>query len=305
MKLLLVMLLVSGLLIGESRAQGPFVRFFNNIFTNFRNRLGLGVKSTTSTALLSTVTVTTTITESIGLSSPDVGFVPSIIQEPEIITEMASTDSNTFTTITEETTDVASTDNPLIINKVELPIESSTPAENDQVELEIGTEGPELDHSDASVIEALAQVMLEVPTTTPESLTTPQNVVSETEAIVIKNVPPVLNSTTFSTLAPKRTIHFTRPSWTPTFLKLANRASTSRYFFPATFRRPKVDDSAISEIELHTENFVLSPSKPLSVENSLAPRIPYVVKRHVDIESSMTALNQQQSSVLSVRAATD
>lgn len=41
------------------------------------------------------------------------------------------------------------------------------------------------------------------------------------------------------------------------------------------------------------------------VENSLAPRIPYVVKRHVDIESSMTALNQQQSSVLSVRAATD
>lgn len=265
MKLLLVMLLVSGLLIGESRAQGPFVRFFNNIFTNFRNRLGLGVKSTTSTALLSTVTVTTTITESIGLSSPDVGFVPSIIQEPEIITEMASTDSNTFTTITEETTDVASTDNPLIINKVELPIvESSTPAENDQVALEIGTEGPELDHSDASVIEALAQVMLEVPTTTPESLTTPQNVVSETEAMVIKNVPPVLNSTTFSTLAPKRTIHFTRPSWTPTFLKLANRASTSRYFFPATFRRPKVDDSAISEIELHTENFVLSPSKPLS-----------------------------------------
>ena len=263
MKLLLVMLLVSGLLIGESRAQGPFVRFFNNIYTNFRNRLGLGVKSTTSTALLSTVTVTTTITETIGLS-PDVGFVPSILQETEINTEMASTDSNTFTTITEETTDVASTDNSLIINKVELPIESSTPAEKDQVELEIGTEGPELDHSDASVIEALAQVMLEVPTTTPEPLTTPQNVVSETEAIVIKNVPPVLNSTTFSTLAPKRTIHFTRPSWTPTFLKLANRASTSRYFFPATFRRPKVDDSAISEIELHTENFVLSPSKPLS-----------------------------------------
>ncbi len=263
MKLLLVMLLVSGLLIGESRAQRPFVRFFNNLYTNFRNRLGLGVKSTTSTASLSTVTVTTTITESIGLS-PDVGFVPSIIQEPEIITEMASTDSNTFTTITEETTDVASTDNPLIINKVELSIESSTPAENDQVALEIGTEGPELDHSDASVIEALAQVMLEVPTTTPESLTTPQNIVSETEAIVIKNVPPVLNSTTFSTLAPKRTIHFTRPSWTPTFLKLANRASTSRYFFPATFRRPKVVDSAISEIELHTENFILSPSKPLS-----------------------------------------
>lgn len=41
------------------------------------------------------------------------------------------------------------------------------------------------------------------------------------------------------------------------------------------------------------------------VENSVPPRIPYVVKRQVEIESSMTVLNQQQSSVLIARAATD
>lgn len=266
------MLLVSGLLIGESAAQRPFVRFFNNIYTNFRNRLGLGIKSTTSitssTLLNPTVTVTTTVTESIGLLSADVESVPlPILFEAEMNTETAITDSQMFT-MTEEMI----TDNPLII-KVELPVESSTPVESDQVELEIVTEGPELDHSDATVIEALAQVMLEVPTTTPESPTT-QSVVSETEAIIFKDVPPVaaavsstivLNSTTFSTMAPKRTIHFNKPSWTPTFLKLANRGSTSRYFFPATFRRPKIDNSGIPEIEqIHMENFVLSPSKPLS-----------------------------------------
>jgi hypothetical protein len=121
----------------------------------------------------------------------------------------------------------------------------------------------------------MAQILLEIPTTTPDSPTT-QSVESETEAIVVvKDVPPVApavfvatttttttsfprDSTTFATLAPKRTIHFNRPSWTPTFLKLANRGSTSRYFFPASFRRPK--DSGF----LEKETISLSPSKPLS-----------------------------------------
>ncbi|EFX82489.1 hypothetical protein DAPPUDRAFT_223778 [Daphnia pulex] len=316
MRLLLVMLLVSGLLIGESQAQRPIGLFFNTLYVNFRNWIGLGggqsvstLTSSQPTVVTVTATVTTTVIDS-PISVPDdyVEFAPPNSIVPEVmITEASSTDSGMSTTATEE----SSTDSPLMFQE-NLPVESSTPAEDNQVELEIVTEGPELDHSDASVIEAMAQILLEIPTTTPESPTTPI-VESETEAIVVKDVPPAAapavttttttsfprDSTTFATLAPKRTIHFSRPSWTPTFLKLANRGSTSRYFFPASFRRPK--DSGF----LEKETISLSPSKPLSVENSVPPRIPYVVKRQVEIESSMTVLNQQQSSVLIARAATD
>ncbi|XP_046448386.1 mucin-5AC-like [Daphnia pulex] len=322
MRLLLVMLLVSGLLIGESQAQRPIGLFFNALYINFRNWIGLGGGQSVSTSTSSqpTVTVTATVTTTVIDSPPSVPddyveFAPPNSIVPEVmITEAASTESGMSTTAMEEaSTEGASTDSPLIIQE-NLLVESSTPAENNQVELEIVTEGPELDPSDASVIEAMAQILLEIPTTTPDSPTT-QSVESETEAIVVKDVPPVApavvvatttttttsfprDSTTFATLAPKRTIHFNRPSWTPTFLKLANRGSTSRYFFPASFRRPK--DSGF----LEKETISLSPSKPLSVENSVPPRIPYVVKRQIEIESSMTVLNQQQSSVLIARAAT-
>lgn len=281
MRLLLVMLLVSGLLIGESQAQRPIGLFFNALYVNFRNWIGLGGGQSVSTLTSSqpTVTVTATVTATVidsPASIPDdyVEFAPLNSIVPEVmITEAASTDSGMFTTATEEaSTEGASTDSPALMFQENLPVESSTPAEDNQVELEIVTEGPELDHSDASVIEAMAQILLEIPTTTPESPTT-QSVESETEAIVVKDVPPVApavvvatttttsfprDSTTFATLAPKRTIHFSRPSWTPTFLKLANRGSTSRYFFPASFRRPK--DSGF----LEKETISLSPSKPLS-----------------------------------------
>lgn len=282
MRLLLVMLLVSGLLIGESQAQRPIGLFFNALYVNFRNWIGLGGGQSVSTLTSSqpTVTVTATVTATVidsPASIPDdyVEFAPLNSIVPEVmITEASSTDSGMLTTATEEaSTEGASTDSPALIFQENLPVESSTPAEDNQVELEIVTEGPELDHSDASVIEAMAQILLEIPTTTPESPTT-QSVESETEAIVVKDVPPVApavvvattttttsfprDSTTFATLAPKRTIHFSRPSWTPTFLKLANRGSTSRYFFPASFRRPK--DSGF----LEKETISLSPSKPLS-----------------------------------------
>lgn len=281
MRLLLVMLLVSGLLIGESQAQRPIGLFFNALYVNFRNWIGLGGGQSVSTLTSSqpTVTVTATVTATVidsPASIPDdyVEFAPPNSIVPEVmITEAASTDSGMFTMATEEaSTEGASTDSPALMFQENLPVESSTPAEDNQVELEIVTEGPELDHSDASVIEAMAQILLEIPTTTPESPTT-QSVESETEAIVVKDVPPVApavvvatttttsfprDSTTFATLAPKRTIHFSRPSWTPTFLKLANRGSTSRYFFPASFRRPK--DSGF----LEKETISLSPSKPLS-----------------------------------------
>lgn len=281
MRLLLVMLLVSGLLIGESQAQRPFVRFFNNLYVNFRNRIGLGGQSLTSTSSQPTVTVTATVTTTVtdfSTSVPDdyAGFAPPDSIVPEIIsTEAASTDSGMSTTTMEEAiTEGASTDSSLIFQN-DLPVESSTPVEDNQVELEIVTEGPELDHSDASVIEAVAQIMLQTPTTTPESPTT-QSVESETEAIVVKDSPSVaaaaaattttsfpMDSTTFATLAPKRTIHFSKPSWTPTFLKLANRGSTSRYFFPASFRRPKGDDDHDSGF-FEMETISLSPSRPLS-----------------------------------------
>lgn len=282
MRLLLVMLLVSGLLIGESQAQRPIGLFFNVLYVNFRNWIGLGggQSVSTSTSSQSTVTVTATVTTTV-IDSPPIApddyveFAPPISIVPEVmITEASSTDSGMSTTATEEaSTEGASTESPPLMFQENLPVESSTPAENNQVELEIVTEGPELDPSDASVIEAMAQILLEIPTTTPDSPTTP-SVESETEAIVVKDVPPVApavvatttttttsfprDSTTFATLAPKRTIHFNRPSWTPTFLKLANRGSTSRYFFPASFRRPK--DSGF----LEKETISLSPSKPLS-----------------------------------------
>lgn len=282
MRLLLVMLLVSGLLIGESQAQRPIGLFFNVLYVNFRNWIGLGggQSVSTSTSSQSTVTVTATVTTTV-IDSPPIApddyveFAPPNSIVPEVmITEASSTDSGMSTTVTEEaSTEGASTDSPPLMFQENLPVESSTPAENNQVELEIVTEGPELDPSDASVIEAMAQILLEIPTTTPDSPTTP-SVESETEAIVVKDVPPVApavvatttttttsfprDSTTFATLAPKRTIHFNRPSWTPTFLKLANRGSTSRYFFPASFRRPK--DSGF----LEKETISLSPSKPLS-----------------------------------------
>lgn len=282
MRLLLVMLLVSGLLIGESQAQRPIGLFFNVLYVNFRNWIGLGggQSVSTSTSSQSTVTVTATVTTTV-IDSPPIApddyveFAPPNSIVPEVmITEASSTDSGMSTTATEEaSTEGASTDSPPLMFQENLPVESSTPAENNQVELEIVTEGPELDPSDASVIEAMAQILLEIPTTTPDSPTTP-SVESETEAIVVKDVPPVApavvatttttttsfprDSTTFATLAPKRTIHFNRPSWTPTFLKLANRGSTSRYFFPASFRRPK--DSGF----LEKETISLSPSKPLS-----------------------------------------
>lgn len=284
MRLLLVMLLVSGLLIGESQAQRPIGLFFNVLYVNFRNWIGLGggQSVSTSTSSQQTVTVTATVTTTVIDSPPSVpddyvDFAPPISIVPEVmITEAASTESGMSTTATEEaSTEGASTDSPPLMIQENLPVESSTPAEDNQVELEIVTEGPELDPSDASVIEAMAQILLEIPTTTPDSPTT-QSVESETEAIVVvKDVPPVApavvvatttttttsfprDSTTFATLAPKRTIHFNRPSWTPTFLKLANRGSTSRYFFPASFRRPK--DSGF----LEKETISLSPSKPLS-----------------------------------------
>lgn len=282
MRLLLVMLLVSGLLIGESQAQRPIGLFFNVLYVNFRNWIGLGggQSVSTSTSSQSTVTVTATVTTTV-IDSPPIApddyveFAPPNSIVPEVmITEASSTDSGMSTTATEEaSTEGASTDSPPLMFQENLPVESSTPAEDNQVELEIVTEGPELDPSDASVIEAMAQILLEIPTTTPDSPTTP-SVESETEAIVVKDVPPVApavvatttttttsfprDSTTFATLAPKRTIHFNRPSWTPTFLKLANRGSTSRYFFPASFRRPK--DSGF----LEKETISLSPSKPLS-----------------------------------------
>lgn len=350
MKLLLVMLLVSGLLIGESRAQRPIVRFFSNLYVNLRNgiRNVVGITSTSitisSTTIQSTVTATssTTIQPSVTTaitSLPDILRDESkqeiVIDFPILInsqfetmdtvlfsdssqletmdTEPASFDSATtesgpepITEISLETTteeiikvnipivvdivedlpDIATTDTELELSTINPQMDLTTPFPEDGTTAvqEMNTGMPQLDPMDISAMEAMVQTLLQIPTTTMASPTTPDDIPDTTETeptIEIEGVQPIQivptempstmtsssvqfirTSATFSSLAPKRTIHFTRPSWTPSFLKLASRnAGSSRYFFPAHFRRSKGEYIGVDVQE--DDNILLKPSKVL------------------------------------------
>ncbi|XP_032789983.2 location of vulva defective 1 [Daphnia magna] len=383
MKLLLVILLVSGLLIGESQAQGPFVRFFGNLYLNLRNTIRNAIGITSTSTVVSSTTIQTTVTVTV-VPPPDVAEEETneeiLIDFPILInsqletmdtgptseSEVSTTTESEVSTTTESGSDATtqssleSTTEEVIIKKVpiivdavsdlpdlstinaevetstintELEISTTDPQvdpttpfpEKDNIEQEINTEMPKLDPGDISAMEAMVETLLQTPTTTVASPTTPQDVPDTTETeppVVVKVVQPVKiiptevsstttssstqsvrTSTTFSTLAPKRTIHFTRPSWTPTFLKLANRnIASSRYFFPAHFRRPKGEDFGIDVQE--DDNIFLKPSRVLPVESSIGPQMPYVVKRHVTIESSLRASQQQQRKTVLVTTAT-
>ncbi|KAI9563586.1 hypothetical protein GHT06_011050 [Daphnia sinensis] len=370
MKLLLVMLLVSGLLIGESQAQGPFVRFFGNLYLNIRNGIRNAIGITSTSTVVSSTTIQTTVTVTVA-PPPDVPVEESneeiLIDFPILInsqlemmdtgptsesevstTTESSSDATTQSSLESTTEDVIKKKVPIIVDAVadvsdlssinsevelstmntELEMSTLDPTtpypEKDNIEHEINTEMPKLDPGDISAMEVMVETLLQTPTTTTASPTTPEDVPDTTETeppVVVKVVQPVKivptavsstttsstksvrTSTTFSTLAPKRTIHFTRPSWTPTFLKLANRnIGSSRYFFPAHFRRPKGEDFGIGIQE--DDNIFLKPSRVLPVESSIGPQMPYVVKRHVTIESSLRASQQRQRKTVLVSMAT-